>query len=241
MASHIIDHIASDTTSPVLFFYFRHGHEAKTSMAGMLRALLVQLLYRDDSLAEFFHRECSPLSPSQLCSLSKLQDLAVKALKSQNSCYLVLDGLDECGENSRASKQTSESIINWLNGELIPACHTEKSKLRILISGQRDGVLDQKLADVPAISLDSLDSHRKDIQRFVEQRLTAIRQRFSISNEAASSIVSRVISSCDGKFCDLLLLTISTADVSSKACFSTRELWSKISLNKALRRISKTS
>src|SRR6266568_978066 len=69
LVSRIIDNLRSQTTAsktPLLFFYFKHHEETKKSMNGMLRALLVQLLYQDDTLIEYFYQKCCSTSTSQL-------------------------------------------------------------------------------------------------------------------------------------------------------------------------------
>lgn len=198
MVSRIIDHLVSEATSPVLFFYFRHGDETKTSMTGLLQALLVQLLYQDDSLTEYFHQKCFSISRPELCSLPKLQDLMLETLKSQRSCFIILDGLDECGQDKPRSKEISEAIIDWFE-HVIPKCRAEGGHLRLLLSGQRDGILDQRLLEVPAIGLDNTDSHKQDIRRFAEERALEIRQRFSVSMESQASIVSKVTDASDGE------------------------------------------
>lgn len=198
MVSRIIDHLVSEAASPVLFFYFRHGDETKTSMTGLLRALLVQLLYQDDSLTEHFHQKCSFISPPELCSLPKLQDLMLETLKSQRSCFIVLDGLDECGQDKPRSKEISEAIIDWFE-HVIQKCRAEGGHLRLLLSGQRDGILDQRLSEVPAIGLDTTNSHKQDIRRFAEEKALEIRQRFSVSMESQASIVSKVTDASDGE------------------------------------------
>lgn len=198
MVSRIIDHLRSEGTALVLFFYFRHGEESKTSMTGLLRALLVQLLYLDGNLTEFFHQKCSPISNSELCSLPSLRHILLQALRSQKACYIVLDGLDECEQERKKLKTTSEEIIDWFMDSVVPVCHGEGGTLHLLFSGQRDGILDRRLSAVPSIGLDNTTFHTQDIRRYAEARATEIRQRFSIKKEKQASIVSKVTDGSNG-------------------------------------------
>ncbi|KAH8880581.1 hypothetical protein GQ53DRAFT_669656, partial [Thozetella sp. PMI_491] len=200
MVSRIIDHLVAETASPVLFFYFRYGNDTKTSMAGLLRALLVQLLYQDDSLTEWFHQKFASISQSDLCSLARLQDLFIEAAKSQKSFFVILDGLDECEQDDPKSKGVSKAIIDWLDEQVIPACRAEGGYLRLLLSGQRDGILDRRLSEVPAIGLDTTYSHKEDIRRFAKERALEIGRRFSLSIEKQTSIVNKVADAADGMF-----------------------------------------
>jgi len=199
MVSQIIDHLVAETVTPVLFFYFRHGNQAKTSFEGLLRALLVQMLYLDDSLTELFHQKFAPLGKSELSALANLQNVLLDTLQSQRDCFVILDGLDECGQESRTSKPTSEQIIDWFIDKVLPACQVEGGTVRLLLSGQRDGVLDKRLSTYPSIGLDLTAFHKKDIQRFSEQRAREIGKRFAISKESEISIAMKVTNRSDGK------------------------------------------
>ncbi|KAK0627418.1 hypothetical protein B0T14DRAFT_135829 [Immersiella caudata] len=201
VASRIIDHLQeSFPACRVLFFYFRHHDESKTTMTGMLRALLAQLLCQDDSLSELFHKSFSSMTQPHIRSLEKLQYLLTATLKSQRMCFIVLDGLDECVQDTSKSRETPGAIVEWFEDCLIPACHTEGANVRLLLSGQRDGVLDQMLKDAPAIGLDDLESHKNDIHLFIKERASKIRERFSMTREGELSILKKVSKSADGMF-----------------------------------------
>lgn len=105
LVSRAVEHLKSHPgTSPIplLFFYFKQHEEKKRSINGMLRAILVQLLYQDDTLVEYFYMKCCSASTSELTTLSVLKELAQESLKSQHRCLIVLDGLDEC-ENAQGA------------------------------------------------------------------------------------------------------------------------------------------
>jgi hypothetical protein len=193
-------------TSPVLFFYFRHGDETKKSMSGLFRALLVQLLYQDHGLTDYFHQECSALSQSELWSLAKLQNLMLETLKGQRSCFIILDGLDECGQDKAMSREISETIIDWFDQQAIPVCQSNGSHVRLLLSGQRDGILDRRLSKFLTIGLDNTSSHKQDIRRFAESRAAEVQQRFSLSPSSQASIATKVTDAADGKSPDCWLL-----------------------------------
>lgn len=195
LVSRIVDHLRAQNAAskiPLLFFYFKQHEETKNSMDGMLRAILVQLLYQDDTLIEFFYQKCCSTSTSEFTTFSALKELAQESLKSQNHCMIVLDGLDECGDG--------HGIIKWFQDSVIPKSHSEGGCIRLLLAGQRDGVLDRHLSACPGIKLDATDAHFCDIEVYAESRTFEIRERFSLSRDNQAEIIKRVSAASKGEY-----------------------------------------
>jgi hypothetical protein len=162
LVSRIIDHFRSQKVilrKPMVLFYFKHRDDAKRSMSAMLRALMVQLLYHDDTLLEYLHQKCSPMSKSELTTLPVLQELAKECLTSQDKVWVVLDGLDECGAQQNTDNKESWRIIEWFQNSVMPVSYSQGSRIRLLLAGQRDGYLDQQLSAHPGINLDTTNAH----------------------------------------------------------------------------------
>lgn len=207
LVSRIVDHLRSQTAAskrPVLFFYFKHHEETKKSMDGMLRAILVQLLHQDNVLVEHFYQKCFSNSTSGTMTLSALKELALESLKSQKYCLIILDGLDECGDGLNARHEESKGIIEWFKESVIPKSHSEGGHIRLLLAGQRDGVLDQHLRAYPVIKLDAADAHLHDIRDYAVSRASEIRRRFSLSYENQTEIINRVTATSKGEYGILL-------------------------------------
>ena len=204
LVSRIVDHLRSQTMArktPLLFFYFKHHEETKKSMGGMLRALLVQLLYQDESLIEYFYQKCCSTSTSELRAISVLKELAQESLKSQHHCLIALDGLDECESAPNTTKyEELREIIEWFQNSVIPNCHAEGGCIRLLLAGQRDGVLDQHLSASPGIKLDTIDAHLRDISGYTISRASKIRGRFSLSHENEDDIINKVTAAAKGQY-----------------------------------------
>lgn len=199
LVSRIIAYLRSQrkaSTTPLLFFYFKHHEETKRSMDGMLRAILVQLLYQDDTLVEYFYRKCCSTSTSEL--VTNLEELAVKSLKSQRRCLIVLDGLDECGGDQDIEHKESGVIIKWFKNAIIPTSHSEGRCIQLFLAGQRDGVLNQHLSAYPSINLDTTNAHIRDIRGYVESRTSEIGERFSLSHDSQTEIMEKVIAASKG-------------------------------------------
>ena len=206
LVSRIVDHLRSQAAAskiPLLFFYFKQHEETKKSMDGMLRAILVQLLYQDDTLIEYFYQKCCSTSMPELTPLPALKELAQEILKSQHHCLIVLDGLDECGGKQNTRHEESKDIIEWFKNSVIPTSHSEGGCIRLFLAGQRDGVLDQHLSVYPDIKLDTIDAHHRDIKDYAVSRTSEIRERFSLSHDNQDEIKKRVTAASKGE-CGIL-------------------------------------
>jgi hypothetical protein len=166
-------------------------------MAHMLRALLAQLLHQDDMLVDSLYKKFGSVSGSEARSLSQLKDWAADSFKSQQSCFIVLDGMDECGD--RSSHEEATLILNWFHDKIIPDCQKEGSSIRLLVSGQRDGNLENLLSIYPAIPLDKTSDHLNDIQRFTRNQASAISQRFQLDEEGEQDLINKVVSTAQGE------------------------------------------
>ncbi|ROW06784.1 hypothetical protein VMCG_04013 [Cytospora schulzeri] len=194
LVSHVIDSLQSDATQyygPLLCFYFEHRQDGKTLMADMLRAFIVQLLYQDDSILDYLQEQISTTNPSHLRDLAHLKELVLNAILVQSRCYIFIDGLDEGKEG------TSEQIVQWLNTDLIPNSTKSGVPVKLLVSGQRDGILDQHLR-CPSIRLDNTKSHLHDIEQYSLAMATQLKRKFGIDHE--ETIARKVTEASKGMF-----------------------------------------
>ncbi|KAK7429027.1 hypothetical protein QQZ08_004434 [Neonectria magnoliae] len=133
--------------------------------------------------------------------------------------WVILDGLDECGEEHEINKPESQRVLKWLREDLFPACQAQDCQIRLLISGQRDGYVDAILSKCPEINLDTADAHVFDIRDYTKFRTSTIREDFSLDSAQEADIIERVVSTSKGMFLyakvvlDNLISQESTADL----------------------------
>jgi len=200
IVSRIIDDLksrAASLTIPIVYFYFGQEAETGTRMDDLLRAILVQLLYQDDTLVDHFFPLLCSTSASEL--KFKLKSLVEEALKTQRRCIIVLDGLDACGVGENQNRDGPKEIIQWFKNTVIPISRTEGGIIQLLVAGQRDGILDQCLAPKLAINLDSAKNHLSDIARYVSSITSEISERFSLSIDEQRNLTERVTNASKGK------------------------------------------
>ncbi|KAM4057427.1 WD domain, G-beta repeat domain-containing protein [Hirsutella rhossiliensis] len=75
----------------------------------------------------------------------------------------------------------------------------EYAKLRIIFSGQRDGVLDALLSSQASISLET-SAHEEDIQEYCQQMCNQIQDKFKMTSSMRQEILSLVINEAKGMF-----------------------------------------
>ncbi|KAI6091204.1 WD40 repeat-like protein [Hypoxylon rubiginosum] len=178
----------------VAYFYFKHQEKNKATFDGLLRAVLDQLVDQDPDLSDHLFPDIPHFQGmgSQLTETT-LKSLVKSALESCRLSYIILDGLDECAKGE-ARKSTQ-----WFLSLIDDGFENTTAALRVLFSGQRDGSLDQMLANRPSISLEE-SGHAEDINRYCRVLCKQIRVQFGLSPEKENLIASRVTEGAQGMF-----------------------------------------
>ncbi|KAI1745814.1 hypothetical protein F4680DRAFT_465696 [Xylaria scruposa] len=122
----------------------------------------------------------------------------IELLQSQNTCVIILDGLDEC--NHHGSGDEARKILDWFLKTVIPHCEKENSTLRLLALGQRDGVVDTTLSSYPSIRLDAITAHSDDIRSFAKFRAVELGKRFALEEQEERDIVRKVTTAAKAMF-----------------------------------------
>ena len=174
LVSRIIQHLRRRKTNDtsLAYFYFKQSSPEKRTIKSMLAALLSQIVLSDDAVLHHAYQALSAHSPLEQADFSILRELTMAALQGQRVCYIILDGMDECGDPGERTNKDAEGLIEFFR-ELLspptPADQTTPASLRLLLAGQRDGFWEAQLATLPrmqAIQLDSEDGHNRDIRSF---------------------------------------------------------------------------
>ena len=189
----------------LLYFFFKHHQHDKRTFVAMLLSFLSQTLFQDEVLLDLIHKRCTLADQQKIRSESLLRELAKLVLQAQRRCFIVVDALDECDGDQLGKPEDAQGIvIDWLESLRE---HQNGSKpsdrcIRLLISGQRNGVLDQRLKHWPAIRLDSSSSHMNDIKMYCEAKRLQIRQEFDALEDIENislDIIRRVTSRAKGR------------------------------------------
>ncbi|KAK3986135.1 hypothetical protein QBC44DRAFT_373441 [Cladorrhinum sp. PSN332] len=204
LASRITKHLQhmrlSDDRLRVLFFFFKHSDPSKQTAAALFLSILSQLASQDEVVLDSLYERLVALHQQEIRSGSILQELMDMAVGSQQSCFVVIDGLDECvGGPGAQHDHGQKEVVGWIES-LSSTGNRNGQRLRILISAQRNGFLENTLGHHPNIRLEKLNAHTADIKAYCEVRSHDIQQKFTLQDNLRADIVSRVWSGADGMF-----------------------------------------
>ena len=162
-----------------------------------------QIAFQDDAALDALYRKCLAVEQQKIRSASLLRELATAAVTSQRCCFLVIDGLDECIGESPVHRN-SEEAVEWLHSLIKEGvsehCGQDKRNIHLLISGQRDGFLEERLRAYPQIRLEAAEAHRHDIEAYATSRSYQIQRAFRIDEGLRTDIVNKVCRSAKGVF-----------------------------------------
>ncbi|KAK6950757.1 hypothetical protein Daesc_007282 [Daldinia eschscholtzii] len=196
LVSAIVKKLLDEKSSAVLnhcvvYFYFKHQDPTKQSHNSLLRSILDQLVSQDSTMSDHLFNGISSMDPTSLRLTRTLEGFVREALGSHQIVYIVIDGLDESAP--REAKTSTEWLLSLVKG----SPENTTTSLRILFSGQRDGVLDLLLVDKPSITLENT-AHIKDIKDYCSRVCEEIKEKFGLCNECQEGIVQRVAEGAKG-------------------------------------------
>ncbi|KAG8356331.1 hypothetical protein FVEN_g5650 [Fusarium venenatum] len=200
--SSIISHLKERKTSgndsaekfSISYFYFKHD-QPKYSLVFMLLTLLSHLVSQDRSLLDHVYQACCSAESQELRLLEEVSHHVSMVLQSQSRCFVVIDGLDECSEAPRVL-EWFESVISKEDSTL----GDTEFNIRLFISGQRDGIFEQRRSNYTRVDLDKSSGHEQDIEEFATIMTTTIRDKFSLDLQVEREFALRVTSQANGMF-----------------------------------------
>jgi hypothetical protein len=156
--------------------------------------MLEQLINQDPCMSDHLFEKASSTQGVTLRTTNTLKKLIEDSLESYHLCYIVLDGLDEC------TRDEAVNVVNWLLSLTSGKSDNSATKMRVLFSGQRDGVLDNLLASQPSIELEMSD-HITDIRQYCLKLCGIIQRKFDLEPGKAHAIAEKIVAESDGTFC----------------------------------------
>ncbi|KAF0323357.1 hypothetical protein GQ607_009475 [Colletotrichum asianum] len=177
----------------VSYFYFKHGDDERNSHESFLRAILTQLISQNTMSSQEFFEDFAKQNEVSIRSRESLETLTQRALEEYRVSFLILDGLDEC------EREQARRTVEWLLALRRLDKYVGKTSLRIIFSGQRDGLLDDVLSEFPNIRLEST-KHNADIERYCLQYASKRQKRFRLNKDLETHIASLVTKGAQGMF-----------------------------------------
>ncbi len=185
----------------LVFYFFKHSQTDKRNLTALFLSVCCQIAFQDDVALDRLYQSLLATEQHRVRSESLLRELATAAVTSQRFCFIVIDGMDECvGET--ASRGNSEGAIEWLESLLeervFENVQQDKRSVHLLISGQRDGFLEERLRDYAQIRLDEKEAHKHEIEAYVTSTSYQIQQKFKIDEGLRMDVVKKACSHARG-------------------------------------------
>lgn len=177
-------------------------------MTALILSLLYQLVVQDEVVLDLVYQEYLAVDSQRPTSNLTLRELAAKALASQRHCFLVVDGLDECSEEDlRSSRNNSQAeVIDWLEARMTTKDAIDLDSdsgsrcIRLLICGQRNGFLEERLSRYPQIQLETISEHRRDIRAYTKTKIKQLQdEKPGVTEQMQQDVLNKVCSAAKGE------------------------------------------
>ena len=161
---HLLQHCNDDISTVAAYFYFDFNDTQKQDPELMLRSLLCQLLRRSPTIAKGVDALFSSCDNGQRQpSLHALLEVIPQVMHQFTHVYIVLDALDECTQRSDLMDMLA-TVAEW-----------QLDNIHLLMTSRKErdieSCLESYVDEEQTICLQR-DVVDKDIQRYVQQRLT---------------------------------------------------------------------
>lgn len=194
MISIYITHKLEKENSPVIFFFCDQTATDRATATAVLRGLIWQLTHRTPRLAEYLQQFLDPKigtsrNISTLESPETLWSIWTRLLQEYSSpepIYCLLDGLDECDDNSR----------RWLVKKLTSL--QRSSVLRLTVVSRPMGAF-ENFAQI-RLDPDNDEEIGGDILQFVSTGLQELSERIPRFEEIKENVKSDLLERADGTF-----------------------------------------
>jgi len=158
LASVVVDEARCVPNSTLAFFYCKHNDEMRNSFMAVARSILAQILSQNPHLLPYFHEKAYLSNGTVLSSTDIADEMLQTTLNSCERTYLIIDGLDECGQTERT--KISSRFLR-ITQALAPA---DMGSIRCFFVSQDDGTARKTLGDLPTIKITT--ENKEDLKDF---------------------------------------------------------------------------
>lgn len=181
-------HFLRKTNGSVLAIFLSYREKGDLSLAAVLRTLIQRLLDSEDALFETFLSHFHQLGDSTPL-ISELEHCIESLLRasSENTKYLIIDGLDEI-EDEGERKNLVEHLLR------LPSV----GDIKVMLSGRPTSGISEFIAEQPEIKLHKYNSDT--IRRFTSSVSLKLTRKFNLEVEESKVICERVADKSDGNY-----------------------------------------
>ncbi|KAL9095257.1 MAG: hypothetical protein Q9165_002513 [Trypethelium subeluteriae] len=190
-----------DSTNNVLLYYFCSNRDKRRNSAiTILRGVLYQWLSLQPNLADHLHNyfDGSEKTKYTISSFESLWELFLVFLNQMGPYKIVcvLDGLDECEEESL------KQLLDTLDNHFLDSDKRSKALLKvILLSRPQPEFIESKLHRFPRIALeDSKEEVGQDVEKYIFAKVAELASEQNLSEDKLLQIRQTMMASAEGTF-----------------------------------------
>ena len=190
-----------DSTGNVLLYYFcTNRDKRRNSTITILRGVLYQWLSLQPNLAAHLHNyfDGSEKTKYTISSFESLWELFLIFLNQMGPCKIVcvLDGLDECEEESL------KQLLDTLDNHFLESDKRPKALLKvILLSRPQPESIETKLHRFPRIALEDSNAEvGQDVEKYIFAKVAELASEQNLSEDKLLQIRQTMMKSADGTF-----------------------------------------
>ena len=190
-----------DSTNNILLYYFCSNRDKRRKSAiTILRGVLYQWLSLQPNLADHIHHyfDGSEKTKYTVSSFESLWELFLIFLNHMGPCNIVcvLDGLDECEEESL------KQLLDTLDSHFLEPNRGSKSLLKvILVSRPQPDFIETKLHRFPLIALEDSDGEvGQDVEKYIFAKVAELASEQNLSEDKLQQIQQTMMANAEGTF-----------------------------------------
>lgn len=201
LSAKIIEYLKDRFSRPTAFFFCTHADDEKNQTLSIIRSWIYQLAMKHPQALEIVR---SSKTSNDVAVMSTLWDMFESILKAVGTCYLVLDGLDECLDYDPKSKnRLAGEMRRFLNKSLRATFNTGA---RLLIVSRDVTSIRSVLGNFNHLrppTDSALTEHRitiQDTEIDIKRFSLALLKSRGFSDDEQVSICEQLSSRCEGMF-----------------------------------------
>ncbi|CAO2653801.1 Nn.00g032120.m01.CDS01 [Neocucurbitaria sp. VM-36] len=213
LASSLIAERRNQSSTPLVYFYCKHGDTSRDNFIGFAKSAIFQFTRLNPSLLPFILEKRAVTGTASLRSPRIAKEILEAAIESSGDLIFIVDGLDEC---IMAQKK---EIIAWVRSAVALAETDGSKSFRACFFSQEDNDIGKLLRDVPTFRI--METHNsEDILRFCRRRAITMGKSFQLSPQDVENMASHVADKADGMFLYAKLVMVHLEGQVSKAALS---------------------
>ncbi|KAF3403455.1 hypothetical protein F1880_009527 [Penicillium rolfsii] len=191
LASVLIEACLQKIDCTTCYFYCSDKEDSRGSAVAILRSILLQFLCRHRELIPYCHAKMKSSLSSILSDLSTINTILETFCERISRWYVVIDGLDECGEGKKDVLETFRNLVKKAEA-LSPG------KLQVAFLSRPAPEIKKSLPEAQVFALEP-EYTKVDIQKYCQHRTREL-AKFDFGGDILNDVIEKICIRADGIF-----------------------------------------